>query len=141
MVVSELPPENALTTAGSAIAFDRTRRLKDGGYCLAAHHAAFNQAIRFTVTPSTDHGGWQITAWLMTQTCFDNDTWSFPQLEATPLVGQHAIEDVLRRVAPFAAEDARLLANWVFEISAALARVLRYLTVYDAVGCSWRSAA
>lgn len=127
--------------SSNAIRFDETRRLQTGGYCLAAHHPSFNQAIRFTITPADDHKGWQMTAWTTTQTYFENDTWSFPQLEATPLVGQGALEDVLRRVAPHADHDARLLAGWVFEISATLSRVLRYLTVYDAVGCSWRSAA
>jgi hypothetical protein len=124
----------------NAIRFEETRRLQGGGYCLAAHHPSFNQAIRFTITPADDHKGWKMTAWTTTQTCFENDTWSFPQLEATPLVGQGAMEDVLRRVAP-QAEDPRQLSGWVFEISATLSRVLRYLTVYDAVGCSWRSAA
>lgn len=131
----------ALAKNPAAITFDQTRLLKDGGYCLAAHHASFNQAIRFTVTPGGDGGRWQITAWLMTQTCFENDTWSFPQLEATPLEGQRALEDVLRRVCPGLERDPRLMSTFVYEISSTLARVMRYVTVYDAVGCSWRAAA
>jgi len=129
-----------LVRSTGAIRFERARRLKDGGYCLVAHHAGFDQPIRFTFTPG-DPQGWQITAWVATQTEFDDDTWSFPHLEATALDGQPALEDVLRRIAPIAAADPRTLSAWVYEISAALARVLRTLTVYDSVGCAWRRAA
>ena len=132
---------NDLTRAVGAITFEKTRFLKEGGYCLAAHHAGFNQPIRFTITPSETHAGWQITAWLMTQTCYGDNMWSFPQLEATPLIDQPALEDVLTRVAPAAAKDPQLVATWVYEISSALTRVLRYVKVYDAVGFSWRQAA
>lgn len=131
----------AVAHAPSGIRFEKTRRLKDGGYCLAAHHPSFEQSIRFTITPAADGGPWQILAWVMTQTGFDNDTWSFPQLEATPLDSQRALEEVLSRVAVSCEEDPRMLSVWVFEISAVLARVLRYVAVYDAVGFSWRPAA
>lgn len=131
-----------LQRAADGIVFEQTRLLKDGGYCLSAAHGDFLQPIRFTITPSGGpNKGWQITAWLLTQTCFENDTWSFPQVEATPLVDQPALERVLRRVAPRATEEPNVLAGWSIEISATLARVLRYVTLYDAVGCAHRHAA
>jgi hypothetical protein len=137
--VDDFTSKTALAPTAAGISFEQTRLLRDGGYCLAAFHPAFEQPVRFTITH--DGEGWQISAWVMTQTRFDDETWSFPQLEATPLVGQASLESVLKRVAPHVATDQRVLADWVFEISAALSRVLRYVTVYDAVGCAHRRAA
>jgi len=124
---------------GGAIRIEPARLLKDGGYGLSANHALFEQPILLTVTPASGEG-WQMTAWIATQTHFEDDTWSFPHLEATPLDSQVALERVLRRVAGGAADDPHRLCAWVFEISSGLARVLRTVTLYDRVDCAWRAA-
>jgi len=122
-----------------AIRIAPARLLKDGGYCLSANHALFEQPIRLTVTPASGQG-WQMTAWVATQTQFEDDTWSFPHLEATPLDSQGALEGVLRRVAGKAADDPHRLRAWVVVIWSGLARVLKTLTLYDRVDCVGRAA-